>query len=312
MSYSSLFKLTGMEGKVLITGGTGIVGTRLTEILKERGYEVAYLSRSTQNGDIKTFVWDIKTGAIDDNAIKFADYIVHLAGSNVFEHKWTKEVKKEIIDSRVKSAELLTDTLKRLNRSLKAFISASAIGYYGADTGDKTIVETSPKGKDFLAKVVEEWEAAADKAAALGIRTVKLRTGIVLSKHGGALKQLVKTVSNNIGAPVGSGKQLISWIHIDDLCNMYVKAIEDETMSGVYNAAGVHPDTNREVMKEVAEILGKPLLPAVPSLVLKMMLGSDRAEMLLGGNNISEEKILNTGFQFRYKELKPALQDLLT
>ncbi len=301
-----------MKGKVLITGGTGIIGSRLSQILKEKGYEVAYLSRSTGKGDIKTFVWDIKTGAIDDNAIKFADYIIHLAGANVFEKKWTNEVKQEIIDSRVKSADLLTDTLKKLKHPLKAFISASAIGYYGADTGDKRIVETSPKGKDFISKVTEEWEAAVDKAAALGIRTVKLRTGIVFSKDGGALEQLVKTVNRSMGASVGSGKQLISWIHVDDLCNMYIKAIEDESMSGVYNAAGIHPDTNHEVMKEVAELLGKSLLPNVPSFVLKMMLGSERAEMVLGGNNISEEKILNTGFQFKYKELKPTLQELLT
>ncbi|MCR6637646.1 MAG: TIGR01777 family oxidoreductase [Sporocytophaga sp.] len=301
-----------MKGKVLITGGTGIIGSRLTEILKEKEYEVAHLSRSTGKGDIKTFIWDVKTGAIDDNAIKFADYIVHLAGANVFEHKWTNEVKQEIIDSRVKSADLLIDTLKKLNHPLKAFISASAIGYYGADTGGERIVETSPKGKDFIAKVTEEWEAAVDNASRLGIRTVKLRTGIVFSKEGGALEQLVKTVNRSMGASVGSGKQLISWIHIDDLCNMYIKAIEDESMSGVYNAAGVHPDTNQEVMKEVAGLLGKHLLPNVPSFVLKMMLGSERAELVLGGNNISEEKILNAGFQFKYQELRPTLQELLS
>ncbi|MBX9853856.1 MAG: TIGR01777 family oxidoreductase [Cytophagaceae bacterium] len=301
-----------MKQKVLITGGSGLIGTRLTEMLQEKNYEVLWLSRTAGDGKVKKYVWDIPKKAIDAEALKNADYIVNLAGASVFDKKWTKEFKKEILNSRTESVNILYEHFKKHPHHVKAFISATAIGYYGADTGDKLITESEAPGKDFLAEVVDKWEKEVDKIDSLNIRTIKVRVGIVLSNKGGALEKMMGPIKMNAGSPLGSGKQIVSWIHIDDICNVFIKAIEDQNMKGVYNAVAPQPVTNEELTKKSAEAIGKSIhLPNVPGFALKMMLGSEKAALVLGGNNVSSEKLQKSGFKFQFPDLKSALDNLL-
>jgi uncharacterized protein (TIGR01777 family) len=298
---------------VLITGGTGIVGKHLSNKLKEKGYSVAILSRAIHLAtDTLTYTWNIEKKEIEEAAIKTADYIIHLAGVNIGDKRWTSKRRQLIIDSRVKSGQLIFDKVKENKNKLKAFISASAIGYYGTIISDKIFSETDPPSNDFLGETCRQWEQSADKFDKLGIRTVKIRTGIVLSSQGGVLEKMILPIRAGIGSPIGSGKQYMPWIHIDDLCNIYIKAIEDEEMTGAYNA--VSPDfiTNRDFMMTLARLLKKPFwFPAIPGLLLKLIFGR-MSEILLKGSSVSSEKIIAAGYKFRFTNLKSALADLLT
>ena len=303
--------------KVLITGGTGTVGTRLTAILLQKGYEVAHLSRSDKSTtpNVKNYVWDIKKGYIQPEAFENLDYIVHLAGAGVADERWTDERKKEILESRTLSTQLLCNKLNETKTPLKAFVSASAIGIYGFDTGDKLLTEDSPISSQFLADVVKKWEEEVQKIASIGlpngIRVAKLRIGIVLSNKGGALVEMSKPVRLFAGAALGTGKQCLSWIHVDDLCKMFVFAIENNNISGEYNAVGTSATTNEILTKSIAKALGKPLfLPNVPAFALNLLLG-EMAGMILGGNNVSSEKIQKAGFSFDYTDLDIAVKNLL-
>jgi uncharacterized protein (TIGR01777 family) len=297
---------------VLITGGTGLLGSRLTELLLQSGYSVTYLSRSGgKEGDIRKFAWEPSEGKMDLDALLDVDYIVNLAGAGVFDHKWNKEYKEEIVASRVNATHLIYEKLKGRSKWPKAFVTASAIGYYGADTGERLNTEESPVGEDFLAGVCRQWETAANYVESLGIRTVKIRIGIVLSKKGGALEKLEATVKRGAGAVLGSGKQFVSWIHIDDLCRLFIKALKDESMGGIYNGVAPNPVTNEELTKALGEVLHKPIiLPSVPAFALKLMLGAERAETILGSSKVSPAKALKAGFKFEYEELKSALSSL--
>lgn len=301
-----------MNANVLITGGTGLIGSRLTELLRQKGYQVSYLSRSKGDGEIKKYQWDIRKKTIDQEALKHTDFIVNLAGANLFEKKWTKEFKKEIIESRTESVNLIYHHLKNSPYSVKAFISSSAIGYYGADTGYEIINENGPAGDDFLSEVVQKWEASVSQMESLKIRTVKLRIGIVLSEKAGALKELLNPIRKGAGVVLASGKQYVSWIHIDDVCYMFIKAIEDENLHGVYNAVAPFPVRNEEFTKVAAAKVNRSiLLPHVPEFALKFLLGSERAKILIGGNNVSSEKIVKEGFNFKFQKLDDAMNDLL-
>ncbi|MDZ7900722.1 MAG: TIGR01777 family oxidoreductase [Arcicella sp.] len=317
---------------VLITGGSGLVGTRLTEILLERGFSVSHLGRRVAGGDtsygvkiesqpinsnvktssVKTYHWDINKGIIDEKALFEADYLIHLAGAGIADENWSEARKKEIIESRTKSIDLITNTLKDISHKIKSFISASGIGFYGADTGDEHISEQHTAGVDFVADCCVQWEAAADEIQNLGIRTVKLRTGIVLSQKGGALPKLTQPVRFGVGAALGTGKQWQSWIHVDDLCELYIKAITDERMTGFYNAVAPNPVTNYELTKISAEVLKRPFwMPNVPAFALKLVFG-EMAIIVLGGNYILNKRIqLETDFQYKFTEVKMALKDLL-
>ncbi|MCU0324396.1 MAG: TIGR01777 family oxidoreductase [Spirosomaceae bacterium] len=295
---------------VLITGGTGLVGSRLTELLLQKGYKVAYLSRRKENiSDVKVYQWDITKGYIEDGAVESANYIIHLAGAGIADKRWSDSRKKEIIDSRIKPIDLLKEKLKKSNK-LKAFVSASAIGFYGGDTGEDRIDENHVAGNDFLAECTKLWEQSADKIAESGIRTTKVRVGIVLSNQGGALPKLLQPIKLGFGAALGSGKQWMSWIHIDDLCNVFIKAIEDESMSGVYNAVAPKPVTNLEITKIAAKVLKRPFwMPNVPSFVLKLIFG-EMAVVVLGGNYVLNKRLAQTDFEYIFTEVEPALQDL--
>ncbi|WKV13251.1 TIGR01777 family oxidoreductase [Marivirga harenae] len=296
---------------ILITGGSGLVGTELSAILKENGYEVAHLTRNKKSDyPYKQFLWNIKNQEIEKEAIRFADVIIHLAGAGVADKKWTETRKKIIVESRTESTSLLYDTIKKIpNDAPKHIISASAIGYYGMDTGDKLVDEESKAGNDFLADVTQKWEASVDQFESLKIPTAKIRIGIVLTKKGGALPQLAQPIKLMAGAPLGSGKQWMSWIHIDDLTRLFLHLLENK-FTGVYNGVGTNPATNKEVTKAVAKVLNKPLiLPNVPAFAMKLLLG-EMAQMVLGGNKVSAKKTLNSGFEFKYEKLEEALVDI--
>lgn len=295
---------------VLITGGTGLVGSRLTELLLQKGYEVAYLSRRKESiPNVKVYQWDIAKGYIEDSAVESADYIVHLAGAGIADKRWTDSRKKEIIDSRIKPVDLLKDKLTK-NNKLKAFVSASAIGFYGGDTGEKRIDENHAVGNDFLAECTKLWEKSADKIAELEIRTTKVRVGIVLSNKGGALPKLLQPIKLGFGAALGSGKQWMSWIHIDDLCRVFIKAIEDEQMTGAYNAVAPNPVTNLEITKKAAKVLKRPFfMPNVPKFVLQLIFG-EMAVVVLGGNYVLNKRLAQTDFEYKFTEVEAALQDL--
>lgn len=298
--------------KVLITGGSGLLGSRLTELLLEQGYEVAHLSRKAKTGIVPAFAWDVSAGSLDEKAFTGVDTIIHLAGAGVADKRWTKERKREILESRVQSTRLMYRFLSRRTHQVRKFISASAIGIYGFGLRNEVLAENSKHGDDFLAQVVTAWENEVNAMPSLGVRTIILRIGIVLSKEGGALKEMARPVRWGVGAPLGTGNQYLSWIHIDDLCRMFLFALENESIAGVYNAAGVQPVTNREFTRTIAAVLKKPMwLPPVPAFVLKLLLG-EMAGMVLNGSRVSSEKIQRAGFTFRFTDLHSALLDLLT
>ncbi|AKQ44629.1 epimerase [Rufibacter radiotolerans] len=299
-----------MSEKILIAGGTGLLGSRLSEMLIDSGYEVAHLSRNPDKyASYKTFKWDIGKSQIDENAIKYADYIINLAGTSVAGEKWTASRKQDILDSRVQSTNLLCHYLEKTPHHVKGYLGSSAVGIYG-NSGDKLMTEESSYGSDFLAEVCKQWEHASWQVHNLGIRTVIFRIGIVLSNKGGALPQIAKPIKMLAGSALGSGKQYMSWIHIDDLCRLFIKAIEDRQMQGVYNAVAPHPATNEELTKALAKVMNKPLVfPNIPAFGLKLMMG-EMSEIVLGGSRVSATKILQTGFTFEYNYLPEALESL--
>ena len=289
--------------KILVTGGTGLVGRRLTALLTEKNHEVRILSRNPKNEN--EFKGDYSKGFLDDKAIENIDYIIHLAGAGIADKRWTKERKKVILNSRVATANLIFDKIKAQNIPLKGFISASGSNYYGAQTTAKVFKESDAVGTDFLGQVCLKWEAAANQFKDLNIPVTILRTGVVLSKTGGALEKM----RTPIVSPLGSGNQYMAWIHIDDLCNLYTKAIE-ETFVGVYNAVSPEFHTSKTFSKALAKAIKSPFLPiAVPGFLLKLVFG-ELAIILLHGSRLSSDKIKEKGFIFKYKELALALKNL--
>lgn len=299
-----------MKEIVLITGAGGMVAKELS---KKTGndFELRFLTRKKKH-DCE-FEWDIKKGTIDESALEGVSHIVHLAGANISEKRWTRERKEELISSRVDSAKLLLDTVRKKNMRLKSFISASGINFYGTETTEKIYTEEDMPGNDFLSEVVVLWERAADdfKEQLLAERVVKIRTAVVLSGKDGALKKMAPTIQYGIGSALGSGKQYMPWIHIDDICAIYEAALKNPEMDGAYNAVAPQHITNENLTRKIAEVLHKPLfMPNVPSFVLKLMFG-ELADALLKGSRASSQKIQDTGFVFRFPDLKKALENLL-
>jgi len=298
-----------MAKKILITGATGLVGTALKKELLSRGYEVNTLSRNSSK-DSNNFTWDVYHGTIDPDCITGVNAVVHLAGEAVVDKKWTPERKQQIIDSRVKSTELLLNTIKSApGHQIKLFISSSAVGYYG-DCGDEILTEESPNGYGFLAECCKLWEDAVDQGKKLSLRIVKLRTGIVFSTQGGALPQLDQPVRLFAGAALGTGKQWTPWLHIDDMVEMYIEAVENPKMEGSYNACAPFPVSNKALTQAIAKHLHRPVWPIqVPKAALSLLLG-ERTEAVLMSSNTSAQKILDTGFKFRFTHLDDALMAL--
>ena len=303
---------------VLITGGTGLVGNALTNALLAKGYRVIILSRSVSGkeavANLSYARWDVKSQEIDMAAVQAADYIVHLAGAGVVEKKWTDAYKKEIVESRTQSSRLIFEALKNNagRDKVQAIVSASAIGWYGADSDPlKPFVETDVAADSFLGQTCKLWEESIEPVASLGKRLVKLRIGIVLSNNGGALAEFKKPIRFGAAAILGHGKQTVSWIHIDDLCRMFIAAIENENMQGSYNAVAPMPVSNKTLTLTLAKAMnGKFYIPVhVPAFVLKIMLGESSIEVLKS-TTVSNKKILDTGFEFNFNTIESAWADL--
>ena len=307
---------------VLITGGTGLVGTAVKALLEKKGYEVVLLTRSKTPLKGQAH-WDINAGTIDTTAIAAADYIIHLAGAGVADKRWSTARKQEILDSRTKSSALLVKALQETPNKVKAVISASAIGWYGPDNIDthnndlsaQGFVETDPSYPDFLGTTCAAWEASIAPVTAItnGLqkRLVCLRTGIVLSKHGGALKEFLKPLAVRMAAVLGNGKQMISWIDVRDLAKMFVYALENENISGSYNAVAPAPVSNKTLTQTLAKVLYGSfyITTYVPSFVLKIMLGEMSIEVLKS-TTVSAQKITEAGFVFDYPTITSSLSTL--
>jgi uncharacterized protein len=299
-----------MGKKILITGASGLIGSRLTEMLLQKGHQVSHLGRTKKHGPVKSYVWDVEKGEFDSEALTGVDTIIHLAGAGVADKRWNEKRKKEILESRTKSSDLLFNTLKKSNHTVKAVVSASAIGYYGFCLDERVFTEESTPGSDYLAQVTKQWEEAVDKISSLGIRVAKLRIGIVLSEKGGALVEMAKPIRLGVGAALGTGRQYLSWIHIDDLCAMFTKVVDDKTMHGTYNAV-CDWITNKELTNAIAKFLNRPiLLPPVPGFIMKIIVG-EMAMIVVNGSKVSSDKIRSAGFVFQYNKLENALIHLL-
>lgn len=299
---------------VLISGGSGLIGRHLCKKLKEKGYNVAILSRTKQhnnNSDIQIYTWNLDKKEIEKKALETADYIIHLAGANIWDKRWTTKRKQLIIDSRVKTGQLIFDKIKENKHKLKAFISASAVGYYGAITSDKIFSETDPPADDFLGETCRQWEQSADRFEELGVRTVKIRTAPVLTKQGGALAKMITPVKMGIGSAIGNGKQYLPWIHINDLCGIYIKAIEDMQMNGAFNAVAPDHRVNEDFIRTLARVLKKPFwFPNIPAIAMKIIFGR-MSEVVLKGSRVSSDKIRKAGYTFQFPDLESALTDLV-
>lgn len=289
---------------VLLTGSTGLVGKSLTGLLKRSGYTVRqFTTRRELAQQEGYFCWNPATGECDERAFDGAEYIIHLAGSSIGAGRWTAQRKKEILESRTHSTALLFEKVQLLSPPLKAFVSASATGYYGSATTGTVFDEYSPAGTDFLAGVCIAWEKAADRFQQAGIRTVKMRTGVVLAKGAPALDKMLLPIKLGVGGPLGNGRQYMPWIHLDDLCALYLRALEDETMTGAWNAVAPEHITNRELMKTLAKKLGKPFFfPPVPAFLLKLLLG-EMAVIITEGSRVTSRRLKAAGYEFNYSEI---------
>lgn len=299
-----------LSKKILITGASGLIGGGLIKNFLDKGYEVSILSRTPSIiKSVKVYLWDIKKQEMDVKALEGIDTIIHLSGAAIADKRWTKHRKQEIISSRVDSTRLLYKTILATKTPIKTLISASAVGYYG-DRKDEILREDSKAGTDFLADCCKQWESAVDEGAKMGIRVVKLRMGIVLSKKGGALSELARPVSFFVGAALGSGKQWMPWIHFSDLFSIFEKAIENKAFIGAFNACSPFPVTNFEFTKILAKKLFRPLWPIkVPSFILRIILG-EMSAVILNSNRCIPKKLIDSDFRFRYPSLGEALNEI--
>lgn len=305
--------MSSNPGRVLITGASGLLGTHLTRSLNHKGYDVVWLVRDPSKirvPGVRAFRWSPDDEFIDPAAFEQVDAVVHLAGANVGESRWTPKRKKEILESRTLGTALLAKTLGTISNQVRVVVSASATGYYGNHPAGMVMQEIAPPGQDFLAGVTAAWESAAARLKSAERRLVMLRLGVVLSMAGGAVPKLALPIRLMVGAPVGSGKQMISWIHLEDACALILFAIENQSMQGVYNAAAPEAVSNADFTHALARVLHKPLwLPNVPAFMLRLLLG-EMAEMVLGGVAVSSEKVQQSGFHFSFPNLTIALHNL--
>ncbi len=303
---------------VMIAGGTGTIGKRLQELLLQKGYDVIILSRNEPRGKLPPRTryarWNVARGEIDKAAIAECDHIINLSGAGVVEKRWSQERKNTIMESRVQTAALLVNALHLIPNKVQSVISASASGYYGPDnllSLNDGFTEDDPPSEDFLGEVCQQWEESIAPVTALGKRLVIMRTGIVLSRKGGAFVEFVKPLKFKVAAILGSGKQIVSWIHEDDICNLYLYALENESISGPYNAVAPKPVTNKELIVALAHARRKFYIPLnIPAFALKLALGEMATEVLKSAN-LSAAKILNEGYTFLYPDINAAAQELM-
>lgn len=295
--------------KVLITGGSGLIGHKLTKKLLDEGIEVVHLTRhKNSKSGVKTFVWNWENETIDLKCFKGVTHIVHLAGANISDKPWTMKRKRFLIKSRVETTRLLSRSIYENDIPIKAFISASGIGYYGAITSDTIYSEKDSSNDDFISKCSVFWEEAADLFNNK-CRVVKVRTGVVLDKEQGALPKITSSIKSGLGAPLGKGDQYMPWIHIDDIVNLYYYALKED-LEGIYNAVASQHITNKELTYSIAKTIGRKIrLPKIPGFLIKMIYG-EMANIILLGSRVSNSKIKKHGFKFEYDKLNKALKDI--
>ncbi|AEV34094.1 TIGR01777 family protein [Owenweeksia hongkongensis DSM 17368] len=297
--------------KILITGGTGLIGTEISKQLLEHGHSVVYFSRSPRKNNlgIQEYAWDVDKGTYDKKAFDGVEAIINLAGAPISE-RWTATYKSEILRSRVDATRLLYTAVQKLSLPLNVFVSASAVGYYPNDF-NKTYNEDDAPGSDFLSLVTQKWEQEAQNFSKLNIRTVRIRVGVVLSNDGGAFPLITKPIKMGLGSPLGSGKQWMSWIHIKDVAGIFVYALENKDAQGIYNAVSPEPVTNTQMTEAIASQLDKPLwLPKVPEFAIKFALG-EMSTTAIGSNKVSSSKVEKSGYSFSFPNLGGALRSLL-
>lgn len=294
---------------ILIAGGTGLVGRRLTYWLQQAGYEVRILTRYPRAS--AHVLWNPEVGTIDDAAVAEADFIINLAGAGIADARWTPARKRELISSRVDSARTLKQALQRTGHRPKAYLAASAIGYYG-NSLERLMQESDvPADSSFMVQCCQQWEAASDEILELGIRTVVLRIGVVMSKEGGALAEFLKPLRFGLGTYFADGQAWYSWIHRDDLCRIFLWAMQEDAASGVFNAVAPRPERNIELLKKTAKAWGKPaLFLSIPAFALRLVLG-EMSAVVLNSNRVSAQRLLEAGFDFSYPHAAGALKQVL-
>ena len=292
--------------KVLITGANGLIGKALQRSFEEKGYDLLLASRRDPV-DEKHVKWTVEDGFADPEKLEGVDAVVHLAGESVSGFRWTEEKKKAIRDSRVLGTRNVVLTICSLKRRPKVFIASSAIGFYG-ERGEEEVNEFSPAGDTFLSEVSKEWEAESRRAEDGGIRTVLLRTGIVLSKDGGALGTMLTPFKLGVGGVVGSGKQWMRWIALEDEVAIINYAIENENIRGAINAVAPNPVRNEEFTKTLGDVLYRPTFLPLPEFAVSMVFGEMGDALLLSSTKVLPKRLLDEGFEFRYPNLKEALE----
>ena len=304
-----------MSKKIIITGATGLIGKKLSNSLINRGDEVIIFSRDAEKAKSifpkakECIEWNYRNPDLWKSKIENSDAVIHLAGINLFSKRWNESFKKAVLESREVSTKNLVEAINSCANKPEVFISASGIGYYG-DCGETLLVENSPKGNDFLADVCEVWESESRKIGEYGIRNVQIRTGLVLSLEDGALKQMLPPFKFFIGGPLGNGKQWSSWLHIDDIVGIYLHAIDSKNLSGAVNAAAPNPVRMKEFAKTLGKALHRPSIFPVPKFVLKIVVG-EAAEVVTASQKVDAQKILNSGYKFKFPDLYNAFQNLL-
>lgn len=303
---------TQTMAKVLITGGSGSIGKRLVNHLKLHGHEVSIIGRSKHEDlGVPTYVWDLNKNLLDESALRGITHIVHLAGAGIADKPWSPKRKKEILESRVTPLQLISDALKKRNQRIEAIISSSAVGYYGAVTSDAIFNEEDQPARDFLGATCQMWEDAVMLFKPVADREIRVRTGVVLMKEDGALPKLSRPVKYGFGAAVGSGDQWMPWIHVDDLVNIYRTVIEDSNFIGPYNAVAPEHVRQSDLIRKIGKALDRPVfLPPIPGFLLKSLLG-EMSTVVTEGSRVSSQKLIDTGFEFKYPKLQEALNQLL-
>ncbi|MEM6517641.1 MAG: TIGR01777 family oxidoreductase [Bacteroidota bacterium] len=302
-----------MVKRVLITGATGMIGKEVVKVCHQKNIAVNYLTTAkhklSSEENYKGFYWNPNENKIDEKCLEQVDTIINLVGATISE-RWTSAYKKVILNSRTETAQLLKATIAEHNFPVKHVVSASAIGVYPSSLTNYYEEDFAGVSQSFLGKVVEKWEDAVDEFETIGLEVAKIRIGLVLSEKGGALQEMVKPIKLGAGAPFGSGEQWQSWIHVKDLAELFVYAVKNK-LSGIYNAVAPNPVTNTEVTKTTAKILEKPLiLPKIPKFAMKLALG-DMHILLFESQRVCSRKIEESGFNFEFHHLEPALRDLL-
>lgn len=301
--------------KVLITGATGLIGKNIVERLESRGDEVKVFTRNVSKGESKLpsaskyVKWDYHKYDEWKHELNGMDAVIHLAGANLFAERWDDEYKKKIIDSRKISTQNLIKAVSEADKKPEVFICASGVGYYG-DRGDEELTESSTPGNDFLAEVCRIWEDEAAKAETLGLRYASVRTGIVLSEEGGALKEFLTPFKLFVGGPLGDGRQWFPWIHINDIVNIYLHTLDNKNLNGAVNAAAPSPVRMELFAKELGDVLNRPSIFKVPKFALKAITG-EAADSITGSQKVIPKKLIDENYKFKFPDLKPALKDLL-